>query len=150
MWIFSPEIKGGKGSFRVHTKDAFACGPGLGVWTGSPGDRSFSEKAKAPLRSLLKDALAFMNRDCTGAFPVCQHLFFRFSGIISPRIIEIARKTPADLGRPRGISACLIYWFLLFLYFPVFSYLCLCSSVFCESIYSLTFSVTVVPAVAMK
>jgi hypothetical protein len=25
-------------------------------------------------------------------------------------IIEMARKTPADLGRPRDISACLIYW----------------------------------------
>ena len=81
---FYPEIKGGKGSFRVHTKDAFACGPGLGVWTGSPGGPVFSEKEKAPLRSLLKDALAFMNRDCTGAFSVCQHLFFRISGIIFP------------------------------------------------------------------
>ena len=67
------------------------------------------------------------------------------------RIIEMARKTPADLGHPRDISACLIYWFLfLFLYFPVFSYLRMCSSVFCESIYSLTFSMTVVPVVAMK
>jgi hypothetical protein len=25
-----------------------------------------------------------MNRDFTGAFSVCQHLFFRFFGIISP------------------------------------------------------------------
>ena len=73
------------------------------------------------------------------------------SGRDSGCFIEIARKTPADLGRPRDISACLIYWFLfLFLYFPVFSYLRLCSSVFCESIYSLTFSMTVVPVVAMK
>ena len=71
--------------------------------------------------------------------------------LLPPIIIEIARKTPADLGRPRDISACLIYWFLfLFLYFSVFSYLRLCSSVFCESIYSLTFSMTVVPVVAMK
>ena len=67
-------------------------------------------------------------------------------------IIETARKTPADQSRPRDISAHFSYRLLLdfWLYFPVFSYLRLCSSVFCESIYSLTFSMTVVPVVAMK
>ena len=37
-------------------------------------------------------------------------------------IIETARKTPADLSRPRDISACLIYWFLFVSYyiFPSF------------------------------
>ena len=72
--------------------------------------------------------------------------------LLPPIIIETARKTPADQSRPRDISAHFSYRLLLdfWLYFPVFSYLRLCSSVFCESIYSLTFSMTVVPVVAMK
>ena len=71
---------------------------------------------------------------------------------LSIDIIETALKTPADQSRPRDISAHFSYRLLLdfWLYFPVFSYLRLCSSVFCESIYSLTFSMTVVPVVAMK
>lgn len=66
-------------------------------------------------------------------------------------IIETARKTPVDHSRLRDTSALQPRQRCLFLlYLPVFSYLRLCSSVCWESMYSLTFSMTVVPVVATK
>ena len=66
-------------------------------------------------------------------------------------IIETARKTPADHSRPWDTSAPQPRQRRLFLlYLPVFSYFRLCSSVCWESMYSLTFSMTVVPVVATK
>ena len=67
------------------------------------------------------------------------------------QIIETARKTPVDHSRLRDTSALQPRQRCLFLlYLPVFSYLRLCSSVCWESMYSLTFSMTVVPVVATK